>query len=348
MKTCGFQMRKEKCTGCFPKKRSNDKEGHSPVQTTKDKLHSWYLKNGRHDLPWRQTKNPYKIYLSEIMLQQTQVRTVLERFYFPFLERFPTLKSVAEASEEELLKAWEGLGYYSRARNLHKTARITDGVLPETAEELERLPGIGRSTARAIACFAFGEAQPILDANVRRILFRFFRRRRATEKELWRMAERLFDAQRAYAWNQAMMDLGAGLCLPKEPRCDLCPLAAECRGRTAPQRYPAPKKKKEKPIRKRRILLHERAGRFALLRSQERFHGGLWHFPQSEKVPKGEALGRVVQHYSHFTLEGELLKVDALPAPLAAAARYFSTEEMENLPMGGADRKVLEAVRSEE
>ena len=307
-------------------------------------LHSWYLKNGRHDLPWRKTNDPYQVYLSEIMLQQTQVRTVLERFYFPFLERFPTLKSVAEASEEELLKAWEGLGYYSRARNLHKTARITGGVLPKTAEELERLPGIGRSTARAIACFAFGEAQPILDANVRRILFRFFRRRRATEKELWRMAERLFDPTHPYEWNQAMMDLGAGLCLPKASHCDLCPLARECRGREAPQRYPAPKKKKEKPIRKCTILVHERAGRFALLRSEERFHGGLWQFPRSERASHAEVLGRVVQHYSHFTLDGEILNVDTLPDLFASTVRYFSVEEMEKLPMGGADRKVLQWV----
>ena len=340
-------MRKEKCTGCFPKKRSNDKEGHSPVQTTKDKLHSWYLKNGRHDLPWRKTKDPYEIYLSEIMLQQTQVRTVLERFYFPFLERFPTLGDVAEASEEELLKAWEGLGYYSRARNMHKTAQITNGVLPKTAEELECLPGIGRSTARAIACFAFGEAQPILDANVKRVLFRFFRRRQATEKELWRMAERLFDSGRAFAWNQAMMDLGAGICLPKEPHCDLCPLVGECRGREDPQRYPAPKKKKARPVRKCTILLHEKRGRFALLRSEEPFHRGLWHFPRSEETPEGKILGRVVQHYSHFTLEGKILKVDALPASFASA-RYFSEEEIEKLPMGGADKKVLQTLRSEE
>lgn len=317
-------------------------------RSLKEALHSWYLKKGRHNLPWRETKNPYKIYLSEIMLQQTQVTTVLERFYSPFLERFPTLKSVAEASEEEVLKAWEGLGYYSRARNLYRTARITGGVLPGTAEELEALPGIGRSTARAIACFAFGEAQPILDANVRRILFRFFRRRRATEKELWRMAERLFDAERAFAWNQGMMDLGATVCLPEAPRCGECPLAEGCRGKMTPERYPAPKTKKEKPVRKRRILVAEAGGRYALLRSAKRFHGGLWHFPQCEEDLHGEILGRVKQHYSHFTLDGKVLLVSRLPASTEGELHWFSPEEMEELPMGGADRKVLEMIVSSE
>jgi len=302
-----------------------------------DRLYRWYLENGRHNLPWRRTRDPYRIYLSEIMLQQTQVATVLERFYFPFLERFPTLGSVAEASEEEVLKAWEGLGYYSRARNLHRTARITGGELPRSAAELERLPGIGRSTARAVACFAYGEPLPILDANVRRILYRFFRRRKATERELWSMAERLFDPERSYEYNQGMMDLGATLCTPSDPRCGSCPLAGMCRGRESPDRYPAPKRKRSLPLRRRKILLHEREGRWALLRSRERFHGGLWHFPRGEGELPGETLGVERQRYSHFLLEAEVLRVDRFSEP---EARYFSPGEIGDLPLGGIDRKV--------
>ena len=332
---------------------SNDKEGRSPVLSTNDyrlatsdrspreALLSWYLENGRHDLPWRRTKDPYRIYLSEIMLQQTQVSTVLERFYFPFLERFPTLRDVAEAEEEAVLKAWEGLGYYSRARNLHRTACLTGGQLPETAEELEKLPGIGRSTARAIACFAFGEALPILDANIRRILYRHFRRRQATEKELWRMARRLFDPAHAYEWNQGMMDLGATVCAPKAPRCEGCPLAESCRGRAHPERYPAPKKRTVIPVRRRRILLHQRDGVWAMQRSRERFHGGLWYFPQTVATVEGEHLGNLRQSYSHFTLEAEVWQVPSLPPELSQEVTYHASETIEAAPLGGIDRKVF-------
>jgi A/G-specific adenine glycosylase len=306
-----------------------------------ERLNHWYREQGRHDLPWRKTRDPYRIYLSEIMLQQTQVGTVLERFYFPFLERFPTLAAVARASEEEVLKAWEGLGYYSRARNLHHTARLCHGVLPSTSQELERLPGIGRSTARAIACFAFAEAAPILDANVRRILFRFFRRRKATERELWRMAERLFDPERPYEYNQAMMDLGAMICTPKDPRCDLCPLREGCRGRQTPERYPEAKKASKTPVRRAKILLCERGGAWALSQSRERFYGGLWHFPRFEDDVSGEFLGRELARYTHFTLEAELWRVFSLPEKYDAPIEYFSLQQIEALPLGGIDRKVF-------
>jgi len=154
---------------------------------------TWYQQYGRVTLPWRNTQNPYEIYLSEIMLQQTQVKTVLERFYFPFLKKSPTLQDVALAPVDDILKAWEGLGYYTRARNLHKTAQETKGILPNKAQELVKLSGIGPSTAHAVACFAFNEALPILDANVKRILYRFFVIKKRDEKLLWKKAYELFD-----------------------------------------------------------------------------------------------------------------------------------------------------------
>ncbi|ADV47191.1 A/G-specific adenine glycosylase [Nitratifractor salsuginis] len=322
-------------------KRSEDERMGSRYKELHERLNLWYREHGRHDLPWRQTRDPYRIYLSEIMLQQTQVSTVLERFYFPFLERFPTLAVVAEASEEEVLKAWEGLGYYSRARHLHRTARLCNGVLPSTSQELERLPGIGRSTARAIACFAFDEAAPILDANVRRILYRFFRRRKATERELWRMAERLFDAKRPYDYNQAMMDLGAMICTPKDPRCDLCPLREGCRGRQAPERYPEAKKASKTPVRRAKILLCERGGAWALSQSRERFHGGLWHFPRFEDEVSGEFLGRELARYSHFALEAEIWRVAVLPKDYDKPIGFFTPKSIEELPLGGIDRKIF-------
>ena len=178
-------------------------------------LLKWYENHGRHALPWRRTRDPYRIWISEIMLQQTQVRTVLERFYFPFLERFPTLQSLAAAPLDDVLKQWEGLGYYTRAKNLHKAAQMCAPFLPETAEGLQSLPGVGKSTAHAVAAFAYGIPVPILDANVKRILFRYHARRSAGEKELWELAEKLFDPHHPFEFNQAMMDIGATLCLPK-------------------------------------------------------------------------------------------------------------------------------------
>ena len=310
--------------------------------STHTAIRDWYATYGRHDLPWRQTRDPYRIYLSEIMLQQTQVATVLERFYFPFLERFPTLADVAKAPEDAVLKAWEGLGYYTRARNLHKTARITGGVLPATAAELEQLPGIGRSTAAAIACFAWGEAVPILDANVRRILYRFFRRRQADTRSLWRMAERLFDAGRPYEHNQALMDIGSMLCTPRDPDCDACPLKDQCRGREHPERYPAPRAQKPRPVRRRTMLLYTDGERYGLRKGDARLLGGLYGWPQVEEEVVGHPLGRVVHRYSHFTLEAEVVLTDERPEEPVV---LYTLGEIEALPLSGADRKALELLK---
>ncbi len=306
-------------------------------------IRDWYAIHGRHDLPWRQTHDPYRIYLSEIMLQQTQVGTVLERFYFPFLERFPTLADVATAPEEAVLKAWEGLGYYTRARNLHATAQKTQGTLPQTSTELEQLPGIGRSTAAAIACFAYGEAVPILDANVRRVLYRFFRRRTAKAPELWRMAERLFDPEHPYEYNQAMMDIGATVCTPKSPRCSECPLSAQCRGQAHPERYPAPRRCTTRPIRRRTFWIYTDGERYAIHKKESRLLGGLYGFVQSEVEIVGALLGEVVQHYSHFSLNATVVLSDEQPEE---SVELLTLAEIDTLPLSRVDRKVLEMVSS--
>ena len=314
-----------------------------PYSTTHAAIQSWYTVHGRHDLPWRQTQDAYPIYLSEIMLQQTQVGTVLERFYFPFLERFPTLADVAVASEEAVLKAWEGLGYYTRARNLHATAKKTQGTLPQTSAELEQLPGIGRSTAAAIACFAYGEAVPILDANVRRILYRFFRRRTAKAPELWRMAERLFDPEHPYTYNQAMMDIGATICTPKSPHCARCPLQESCRGQVHPERYPIPRPKTVRPIRRRTLWVYTDGERYALHRNTTRLLGGLCGFVQTEDDLRGKMLGKVIHHYSHFTLEAVVVLTDEHPdTPI----ELYTLGQIDTLPLSGADRKALAMLRN--
>jgi len=294
-------------------------------------------------LPWRNTHDAYEIWISEIMLQQTQVKTVLERYYFPFLSRFPTLQALANASIDEVLKAWEGLGYYTRARNLHKCAQMCRTELPKSAKELELLVGIGKSTAHAIASFAYGEALPILDANVKRILYRYFAIFQATPKELWEYSYKLFDKDNAYDFNQAMMDLGAMVCTAKNPKCCECPFEKECQGKDAPHLYPTPKPKKQKPIKTPCIVVYQYGEKFALFQSQKRLLGGLWGFKQEEnKPPQSKMLGKVTHHYSHFGLQCEAV-ISHQKIPLA---QWFSLEEIEALALSGVDKKVLDFLQN--
>ncbi|CAA6813046.1 MAG: A/G-specific adenine glycosylase (EC [uncultured Sulfurovum sp.] len=300
---------------------------------------TWYKSYGRVTLPWRNTTRPYEIYLSEIMLQQTQVKTVLERFYFQFLEKFPTLLDVANAPVDDVLKAWEGLGYYTRARNLHKTAVDTNGILPNNAEELEKLSGIGKSTAHAVACFAFDEALPILDANVKRILYRFFAVTSCNDKKLWELAYKLYDKNNAYIYNQTMMDIGSAICTHKNPLCSECPFESLCQGKETPLLYPEKKKKQKKPIRKRTLVIYYQEDRYALSQNEERLLSGLWAFKQEEDFKLNEymtELGEFKQHYTHFTLEASVVLLAC-----EEQESYFTIDEIHDLALSGADRKAL-------
>jgi A/G-specific adenine glycosylase len=208
----------------------------SAVSTFAGRLIAWQKHAGRHDLPWQKTRDPYRIWLSEIMLQQTQVATVIP-YFERFLARFPTLRDLAEAPPEAVIEHWAGLGYYARARNLHRCARqlvAVDGEKwPNSTEQLSALPGIGRSTAAAIAAFAFGQRAAILDGNVKRVLCRHFAiegfpGQAAVERELWALAERLLPDADIAAYTQGLMDLGATICTRSRPRCGECPLATTC------------------------------------------------------------------------------------------------------------------------
>ncbi|CAA6804185.1 MAG: A/G-specific adenine glycosylase (EC [uncultured Sulfurovum sp.] len=305
---------------------------------------TWYAEHGRVTLPWRNTNSAYEIYLSEIMLQQTQVKIVLERFYFQFLEKFPTFKEVATAPVDDVLKAWEGLGYYTRARNLHKTAIDTEGNLPNTAEELEKLSGIGKSTAHAVACFAFDEALPILDANVKRILYRFFAVESCNDKKLWELAYALYDKNNAYIYNQTMMDIGSAICTHKNPLCNTCPFSSLCQGKENPLSYPEKKKKKKKPIRKRTLVIYYKEDKYALNQNSERLLSGLWGFKQEEDfemITNATSLGDFKQHYTHFTLEASVVLLKD-----KEQKSYFSIEEIHDLALSGADRKALALLES--
>ena len=203
---------------------------------------TWYQRYGRRDLPWQQA-DAYRVWLSEIMLQQTQVNTVIP-YYQNFLEHFPDINQLADASIDEVLQHWQGLGYYARARNLHKAAGLIrdqhQGQFPKSFEAVVALPGIGRSTAGAILSFAFGQRWPILDGNVKRVLARCFRvpgryAQSDTMKQLWYLAESITPAENTADFNQAMMDIGAMLCLRSKPKCEACPLKKLCASYLASQ-----------------------------------------------------------------------------------------------------------------
>jgi len=300
-------------------------------------IQKWYKTHGRTDLPWRSTEDAYHIYLSEVMLQQTQVKTVLERYYFPFLEKFPTLHALGKADLNDVLKMWEGLGYYTRAKNLHKTASIID-TLPSSIEELTTLPGIGKNTAHAIATFAFKQPVPVMEANVKRILCRLHRFTTPNDKKLWDIAYTHIDQNNAFDYNQAMMDIGATVCLPKNPKCTLCPLSDICKGKDEPTLYPA-KKKKLVPIRQHNILISLYNDKLSLTQRKGKFLHGLWGFDATE-VPlcAAEYIGEVKHAYTHFKL---ICKVYVYQETDPSQTNYFTTEEIQKLAISKVDEKIV-------
>jgi A/G-specific adenine glycosylase len=333
------------------------------------RLHEWYAQHGRKDLPWRKTRDPYAIYISEIMLQQTQVATVLERYYFPFLKRFPTLSALASAPQDAVLSAWQGLGYYNRAINLHKAAKACGGMLPDTVEALHSLPGVGRNTAHAVAAFAYHQPLAVMEANVKRVLSRIFALSAPREEELWEKAHALLDRRTPFDYNQAMMDIGATICRKRAPLCSECPANGICAGKATPESYPAPKAKKTVPVRQKHIyvLQNDEGKYFATLR-KTRFLNGLYHFveidsssrrkPGSSKAPWARHstiraadaahwipastgmtyVDRICQQYSHFTLEAEVYLVEIKSSE---GKHWYSLPQLKKLPVSMAEKKIL-------
>ena len=256
------------------------------------RLLDWYDRHGRHDLPWQRDPVPYRVWLSEIMLQQTQVKTVIP-YFERFVERFPTVEALAAAPLDDVLALWSGLGYYARARNLHRAAQqiVSDhgGEFPREPDALETLPGIGRSTAGAILALSFGERHPILDGNVKRVLARYhavegWPGRTAVARELWELAARHTPSQRVADYTQAIMDLGATLCTRGRPACQRCPQAADCRALALGRQSAFPGRKP--PQKSRRLRTAEFAlawdGSAVLLerRPAAGIWGGLWSLPE--------------------------------------------------------------------
>ncbi len=258
----------------------------------------WQGSHGRHGLPWQHTLDPYRVWLSEIMLQQTQVSTVLG-YYERFLQRFPDVAALASASQDEVLSLWSGLGYYSRARNLHRCAQVVvaehRGHFPTTSAELQTLPGIGRSTAAAVAAFCFGERVAILDGNVKRVLTRVLGfdgdlAQAAQERALWAEATALLPDQGVEAYTQGLMDLGATLCSVRSPQCLLCPAQAVCSAARSgnPQAYPVKTSKLKRGVREHVWLWLAWRGSVWLVKRPDRgVWAGLWSLPE---LPSRDAL----------------------------------------------------------
>ena len=290
----------------------------------------WFDVHGRKQLPWKENPTPYRVWISEIMLQQTQVATVIP-YYERFMARFPDIQALADAERDEVLRLWAGLGYYARARHLHQAAQILrdqhGSKMPLDKAILQTLPGIGRSTAGAILALAAGQRQPILDGNVKRLLARFgavegWPGQSRVQAALWELAERYTPAERVADYTQAVMDLGAMICTPHRPRCESCPLAGNCAAHALGREmdFPAPKPRRGAPVRAVRMLLLRAENGAVLLerRPPVGIWGGLWSFPecpldvnvvdwcreQWKLTVMIEPSWRVLRHsFSHFHLD---------------------------------------------
>ena len=337
---------------------------------------NWFDGHGRKDLPWQQDINPYRVWVSEIMLQQTQVVSVID-FFNRFMARFPTLQSLADAPLDDVLHYWSGLGYYARARNLHKTATLiaaAGGEFPQTIEALVGLPGIGRSTAGAILSIACGQSQPILDGNVKRVLARFHAVRgwpgdAKIAARLWQLSELYTPAQRTADYTQAMMDLGATLCTRSKPNCQMCPVAAQCQAlaQNLVGQLPESKPAKQLPVKQlyfailqdqdRQLLLQKRpatgiwGGLWSLLEFESLAQFEDWHQQQGFRVIDSQILPPQRHSFSHYHLDYTPLLV-GLENPKnnvmeADHSVWYKAADIKNLGLPAPIKRLLQQLHTE-
>jgi A/G-specific adenine glycosylase len=316
------------------------------VRSFRRSLLRWYRRNGR-DLPWRRIRDPYAILVSEFMLQQTQVATVLP-YYNEWLRRFPDFSSLALAPESSVLHGWQGLGYYTRARNLHALAKIVfrkhGGVLPDKIDNLRALPGVGRYTANAVATFAFDRSVPLVEANIARVMARLFDVREPIDstrgrEAIWDCAVDLLPARGAASYNSALMDLGALVCTATSPKCGICPVNKFCRAQN-PEALPI---KKPRPLSKELTEAHTftfHRNRLLLEKSSGRWRG-LWILPRARSASSARLVHMSVFPFTNHRIT---LKIFAHPPPRlrTKAQRWFSTAQLASIPLPSPHRRAVE------
>jgi A/G-specific adenine glycosylase len=345
------------------------------------RLLDWYRGN-RRDLPWRRTRDPYAIWISEAMLQQTRVETVIP-YYVRFLARFPDVEALASADTDDVLGVWAGLGYYSRARNLQRAARVVverhSGALPDDAEALRELPGVGRYTAGAVASIAFDRPEPVVDGNVARVLARLHGigddvKSAPVERRLWEEAAALADGPDPGALNQALMELGATLCTPRAPRCLACPLVKRCTAHREGRAESLPvksKRKRQRPVEAVAGWILRRGRALAVQRPERGLMGGMWDLPGGAMAPgesaddalerslregvglatgDAEPVGEVEHVFTHLRLRLHVFRCGAPTGRVRLrgfdAHRWLPPGAVAELPHGGPTRKALALLES--
>jgi A/G-specific adenine glycosylase len=301
-------------------------------------LLNWFKKHGRHELPWRESRDVYHVLVSEIMLQQTQANRVAEYFYPQFLQNYPSLKHLAKAPLDSVLGSWSGLGYYSRARNLHKLAQIcAEKGLPDCMEDLQKLPGIGPYTASAICSFAHEQAVSVVDTNIKRVLKRYFALE--DEKGLIKHADGFLNHQNPRSHNLALMDLGSLVCTPKNPTCKDCPLSLTCKGKIEPERFTKTKKIQYENL-ELFLGVYVHKNRLALVKSNENLYKGLYILPQVEPIEENH-MGSFKHSYTKYRIKVNLYKINFLPQKSA----NFSYEELQEAPISTLTKKALKFIK---
>jgi len=297
-------------------------------------LLSWYESYGRDYLPWRNTDNIYHVYISEIMLQQTQVNRVKNEFYPNFLEKFPTLEILANSPIEEVIAAWSGLGYYSRARNIHKTANECPLNLPNDMKELLKLPGIGRYTASAICSFGYNQNVSVVDTNIARVLKRYCGHIEVKDEVIWSSADKLLNHNEPRSHNLALMDLGSMVCTPINPKCEECPLEKTCKGKDEPELYT----KKKKTVYESMDLFFAiciKENKIALIKSTGKMYKGMLVLPSTDPIE--ENLLTTYKHsYTKYRLTVHLYKVEELEDDEII---WVSIDEIDTLPISTLTKK---------
>lgn len=303
----------------------------------KNNLLQWYQKHGREHLPWRNPTDVYHVYISEVMLQQTQVSRVQDHYYPHFLEKYPTIQDLANSELDDLLTSWSGLGYYSRARNLHKTANICANTgIPDCMKALQKLPGIGKYTASAICSFGYNQTVSVVDTNIARVLKRFFALENPKDTTVWEYADKLLNHQEPTKHNLALMDLGSMICTPVNPKCQECPFETFCLGQKDPTKYTQTKKVQYENL-DLFFGVFIKNQKIALVKSKEKLYNSMLIFPKTEPIEEN-FITSYKHSYTKYKITVNLYKIETLNEENII---WIDFEDIDEFPLANITKKGL-------